>query len=239
VVRFCARGARVVRAFGRATVCEPLRTGCRISSRGGRVRCVSRLLCCIGRIRLLCGALVVPVPRGLRPRPCNHRRYHCCITCVAHTGAHRSLHRSRCSARVVTWARSLTPAPTAIIAAPTARNGGAVREASRPRVRLRSSCRRQLLFMRSFDFPPAVCSIRAQRRRRPSCCPHRCRRQTPASRPHAADDERICAHTRRGDNKQESNGRCSRAPERQRARTRRGRLMSCWLYGYGRTVRPL
>eukprot|EP01047_Picozoa_sp_COSAG01_P115441 COSAG01_NODE_44097_length_422_cov_2.080495_1_plen_31_part_10 len=25
-------------------------------------------------------------------------------------------------------------------------------------VRLRSSCRRQLLFMRSFDFPPAVCS---------------------------------------------------------------------------------
>ena len=24
-----------------------------------------------------------------------------------------------------------------------------------------------------------------------------------------------------------------------RARTRRGRLMSCWLYGYGRTVRPL
>eukprot|EP01047_Picozoa_sp_COSAG01_P111733 COSAG01_NODE_40498_length_462_cov_22.743802_1_plen_113_part_00 len=30
-----------------------------------------------------------------------------------------------------------------------------------------------------------------------------------------------------------------RAPERQRARTRRGRLMSCWLYGYGRTVRPL
>ena len=117
----------------------------------------------------------------------------------------------------------LTPALTAIIAAPTVRDGGAVREASRPRVRLRSSCRRQLLFMRSFDFPPAVCSIRAQRRRRPSCCPHRCRRQTPASRPHAADDERICAHTRRGDNKQESNGRCSRAPERQRARTRRGR----------------
>ena len=32
--------------------------------------------------------------------------------------------------------------------------------------------------MRSFDLPPAVCSVRAQRRRRPSCCPHRCRRQT-------------------------------------------------------------
>ena len=105
------------------------------------------------------------------------------------------------------------PAPTAIIATPTAPAGGAVREASRPRVRLRSRCWRQWLVARSFDLPPAVCSMRAQRRRRPGGCPQRCRCQTPASRPHAAGAERVCAHTRRGDNKQESNGRCSRAPE--------------------------